>query len=136
MFRNAGAKIKVLALIMFWITLIGGTILGFALMEDSEGLSLLLIPGAFLVGWLANLTLYAFGELCENVYEINNKLGRNISGVSSYNYNVPSGQTAPGGAHPETASSYISNDTTKCPNCGKPTPSGEKYCIHCGDMIK
>ena len=137
MFRNAGGKIKVLAQIMFWLTFIGGTIFCIAMSEDSEGLTLLFIPVAFFASWLANLGLYAFGELCENVYELNRKLGSDGSVPGGHNYIQPYSQSAPAvESHPETASSFISNDTIKCPNCGNPTPSGEKYCLHCGDMIK
>ncbi len=132
MFSNAGGKIKVLAQVMFWLTFIAGTILCLVLAGETDGITILFIPVAFFVSWLANLGLYAFGELCENVYEINRKTSSN-----GYNYNAPLGQPEFNNAqHPETATSFISNDTMKCPNCGKPTPAGEKYCLHCGDMLK
>lgn len=74
MFQGAGSKIKVLAQVFFWITVVAGVIAGLALAEDTDGVSLLLIPGALLSGWLSTIVLYAFGELCENMIILNNKV--------------------------------------------------------------
>ena len=71
MFKNAGSKLKALAKVCFVFTVIVGVILGFALSKSTDGISLVLIPVAVIVGWLSNLMAYAFGELCENVYLIN-----------------------------------------------------------------
>ncbi|MDE6425733.1 MAG: hypothetical protein K2K89_06320 [Ruminococcus sp.] len=70
MFKNAGSKLKVLAKICFWFTVIIGVILGLAMTKSTNGISLVFIPFAILIGWLSNLMAYAFGELCENVYHI------------------------------------------------------------------
>ena len=129
MFRNAGGKIKVLAIVMFWLMVIAGTIFGFALSGDTEGISLLFIPGSFLVGWLSNLALYAFGELCENVYEINERQRRNAA-EQPVSRSLFSSSPAP-----EPSPISTDNDTVKCPSCGKPTAADSKYCLHCGDMI-
>ena len=60
LFRNAGAKLKVLALIFFIIDIF--VIIGIA--------AILVSP---LIGWLNAIMLYAFGELCENVHDIRNQ---------------------------------------------------------------
>ncbi len=78
MFKNAGSKLKLLAKICFWFTVIVGVILGLALSDGTDGISLIIIPFAVLIGWLSNLMAYAFGELCENVYRINENV-KNIS---------------------------------------------------------
>ena len=78
MFQNAGGKLKALAKVCFALTVIVGVILGLALTKSTHGISLVFIPVAVVVGWLSNLMAYAFGELCENVYRINENV-KNIS---------------------------------------------------------
>ena len=73
MFENAGAKIQGLAIVLFWLTLIAGVIAGIAMVGASGGLSLLFIPAAFVGGWVNSIILCAFGELCENMMELNSK---------------------------------------------------------------
>ncbi len=74
MFRNAGSKLKILAKVFFWITVISGLLVGIILADGSDGLSLLIIPFAVIGGWLSTIMMYAFGELCENVKNISEKL--------------------------------------------------------------
>lgn len=78
MFQNAGGKLKTLAKICFCFTVIVGVILALATAGNTKGLSLIIIPFSVLVGWLSNLMAYAFGELCENIYCINENV-KNIS---------------------------------------------------------
>lgn len=78
MFDNAGEKIQILAKVLFWITFLAGSIVGLVFcFGEGIALFLLLIPLSFFSGWLGSIAMYAFGELCENVYfikhNINNK---------------------------------------------------------------
>lgn len=82
LFRNAGAKLKILALVFFVIDILIGVALGvtcFIIGADSyEGYIFIIIGIAAilispLIGWLNAIMIYAFGELCENVYDIRNQ---------------------------------------------------------------
>ena len=66
LFRNAGAKLKVLAIVVFVMAIIGGLI-GLI----TAGIIMILVSPLF--GWLNAIMLYAFGELCENVNDIRNQ---------------------------------------------------------------
>ena len=82
LFRNAGAKLKILALVFLVIDILIGVALGvtcFIIGADSyEGYIFIIIGIAAilispLIGWLNAIMIYAFGELCENVYDIRNQ---------------------------------------------------------------
>lgn len=79
LFKNAGPKLKVLAKVIFVISLIIGEILGIVAIvagADSWNGGILITVGVILViispllAWLSAIMLYAFGELCENVNDI------------------------------------------------------------------
>lgn len=83
LFRNAGAKLKVLAIVVFVMAIIGGLIGGISLIAMgadayfgggfliTAGIIMILVSPLF--GWLNAIMLYAFGELCENVNDIRNQ---------------------------------------------------------------
>lgn len=82
LFRNAGAKLKVLALIFFIIHIVIGVAGGvtcFIIGANSYDCYIFVIIGLVaifvspLIGWLNAIILYAFGELCENVNDIRNQ---------------------------------------------------------------
>ncbi len=70
MFDNIGFKIKNVAIFLFWGGAICSVIAGFAMLEDTDGLSLLLA----LIGVLASLIsawfLYGFGEIIDKLCDI------------------------------------------------------------------
>lgn len=71
LFANAGAKLKVLALVNFVLIVIVGVVLGIAIIFSGSvevGLPILIIAPIF--GWISSIMLYAFGELCENIRDI------------------------------------------------------------------
>lgn len=79
LFKNAGPKLKVLAKVIFVISLIIGEILGIVAIvagADSWNGEILITVGVILIiispllAWLSAIMLYAFGELCENVNDI------------------------------------------------------------------
>ncbi|MBQ3939931.1 MAG: zinc ribbon domain-containing protein [Oscillospiraceae bacterium] len=130
MFQNAGKKIKILAIVSFWVGLLAALIFASAVTESSKrnsyGTFMMILLIAFVGGWLVTLGLYAFGELCENVYEIKESMQKNGSGT-------PISQSL------ESSSAVISSGAAakmvNCPKCGKPTSADSKYCVHCGDLI-
>ncbi|MBR4626249.1 MAG: hypothetical protein IKO47_00840 [Ruminococcus sp.] len=128
MFRNAGVKLKVLAKVMFFV-IWGGIAIVLPIMAEEGAFLLLSVPLGFLVGWLSTLLTYAFGELCENVYEINERQRRNAA-EQPVSRSLFSSSPAP-----EPSPISTDNDTVKCPSCGKPTATDSKYCLHCGEMI-
>ena len=82
LFRNAGAKLKVLSLIFFIIHIVIGVAGGvtcFIIGANSYDGYIFVIIGIAailvspLIGWLNAIILYAFGELCENVHDIRNQ---------------------------------------------------------------
>ncbi len=150
MFRNAGVKLKVLAKVMFFV-LWGGIAIVLPVIAEEGALLLLTVPLGFLIGWLSTLLTYAFGELCQNVYEINEMMRRNSSGPRADN-TVPSAPlSAPAptdndmlhrnSSGPQASYSVTSaplspspstdNDTVKCPNCGRSMLVNSKYCVNC-----
>lgn len=96
LFNNPGEKIKKIALTIFWIEFIGGSItaLIFTLIGILESgiVLVLLLPITIIISlgiaWLSSILLYGFGELISNsvcLYEINNKIkqtGKNPSNTT------------------------------------------------------
>ncbi len=74
MFKNAGSKLKSLARIIFALNVIIGIVVGIVMIKASFVLLIVSVAVGVLIGWLSSIMLYAFGELCENVHEINKKL--------------------------------------------------------------
>lgn len=79
LFKNAGPKLKVLAKVIFVISLIIGEIIGIVAIAagaDSWNGGILITIGVILViispllAWLSSIILYAFGESCDNVSDI------------------------------------------------------------------
>ncbi|MBO4493841.1 MAG: hypothetical protein J5724_05575 [Ruminococcus sp.] len=66
MFDNAGKKLKITAKVLFWVIAIVGTINGIIAAEDTAT-GLLMIPFSIFAAWVAGLSLYAFGDMCENL---------------------------------------------------------------------
>ena len=77
MFRNIGSKIKTLAKVIFWLSVIGSMIGAFAVIAlaamrgsgDSIGLAIIIGLVIVIVGivfaWLSTFMLYGFGELID-----------------------------------------------------------------------
>lgn len=74
MFKNAGSKLKSLARIIFALNVIIDIVVGIVMIKASFVLLIVSVAVGVLIGWLSSIMLYAFGELCENVHEINKKL--------------------------------------------------------------
>ena len=84
MFKNIGNKIKILAVVLFWLALASSIILGVITIlqgvgnvrNDSYSMvtaiiqGFLIIGGGFLTAWLGNFLLYGFGELVDSNQKI------------------------------------------------------------------
>lgn len=70
MYNNIGKKIKVLAKVCGWITLIGGFLIFFILLGDYWIDEIWYIPFLALLGFISSWPLYGFGDLIENVQKI------------------------------------------------------------------
>lgn len=70
MFENIGGKIKTLAKVLFWIEAIAAIIVGFALIGDTNGLSLLYALAGGFVAWVSSWFLYGFGEIIDKLCAI------------------------------------------------------------------
>lgn len=79
-FKNAGPKLKTLAIIFFVISLIVGEVIAISLIisgsnsyysgELSIIIGIILVIISPLIAWLSSIILYAFGELCEDVHRM------------------------------------------------------------------
>lgn len=74
LFGNPGAKLHILANIIFCLSVIVGTFIGimFAFINDDVIIMLPIgIAVGFLIGWLNGLSLHLFASIAENLYHIN-----------------------------------------------------------------
>ena len=67
MFRDPGGKIKILANILFILSVVAALFAGFSMLTSGlVWVGLGTIAGGVIGGWVSNLLLYGFGELIEN----------------------------------------------------------------------
>lgn len=74
LFGNPGAKLHIIANIMFCLFVIAGTFIGimYAFIDDDVIIMLPIgIAGGFLIGWLNGLSLHILADIAENLYYIN-----------------------------------------------------------------
>ena len=81
MYNNVGTKIKYMAIILLVIEIIASVIVGFLMIDISEGLTFAIMIGGPLVACASYLLIYGFGELIDKVCDIE----RNIRGLSNGN---------------------------------------------------
>jgi len=136
MFENAGKKIKTLALIQFCLVALGSI---YYAGEAKGVVALIVFVGGILVGWVMTLGLYAFGELCENVHEINEKMHSTQNPyapypiVGNHPMAVSSGSAV---GHPWEQTTPGTQRIINCPSCGRPTDGNATYCVHCGNVLR
>ena len=90
MFTNIGKKIKALAQVIFWITVIGAVVGGIVIMvldEDLIAIGLAVGAVGFLLAWISAMFLYGFGELIDKVCDIERNT-RGNSAVSTVQANA------------------------------------------------
>ncbi|MBR0466727.1 MAG: hypothetical protein IJJ40_04455 [Clostridia bacterium] len=98
MFTNIGNKIKVLAEVFCWIGISASLIVGFVLIGTNDaliGIGLGVMVIGSLLSWISSFALYGFGELIDQMQEINSKLSgepNNYSGTNSKRINPTVGK--------------------------------------------
>lgn len=77
MFRDIGVKIKILAVILTWLGIMGSVGGGIVLMmSDQLVIGILVALIGSLAAWLGSFLLYGFGELIANTTEIKEEMAR------------------------------------------------------------
>ncbi len=70
MFDNIGSKIKTLAKVVFWVEAVIAVIVSLALLDATEGLSLLYSILGVLAALITAWFLYGFGEIIDKLCQI------------------------------------------------------------------
>ncbi len=109
MFDQIGKKIKTLAKAVAWIGIMLSFLVGAALMFNSSGLSLVIVPVGSLLSWLGSLLLYGFGELVDCAQRIADRMDAPEEGIAP----PPHGGWT-------------------CPHCGTKNLLGDPKCKSCG----
>lgn len=75
MFENPGGKIRKIAVVLFWITVVIFVIAACAaLIQEEVSLFLSLLIVGPLTSYISTLFLVAFGELVQNISELKDKI--------------------------------------------------------------
>ena len=135
MYSNIGRKIKVLAKVIGWISLIAGVIAWLVLITNNSSYrgKVYYITGDDWIGWMALVVgimgivaswpLYGFGELIELAGEIEQNTRKN-GVVVPQNQNVQNTVKT-------TGSQYI-----VCKQCGTEQGASRTVCYECGALLK
>ena len=155
MFKNIGRKIKMLALVLFWIELVigvlaalGGGILVIILEGRYDTLMILLgvaiiVIGSglvFLFAWIGSFFMYGLGQLIDDT-EINRKTNQQIleklndrptekAPVVNARRAEPVVDTTP--AEPVVETPVPPVTSWVCPKCGNSNDLSAHFCINCG----
>lgn len=130
LFKNSGSRIKYLAVAVFGVTmlflimvfsiiLISGQPLGFL-----YGIIILCI--GFIFAWIFSIVIYAFGELCESVFEI-----KEILKKADYSSMMPPKKRT----SQTNAKAIPPSNAYNCPKCGARVYGNENFCTKCGAKI-
>mgnify|MGYP006934538420 CR=1 FL=1 len=123
MFDNIGSKIKTVAEVIVWLSIIGWIIIGSVMIAEAKdsyypsatetlGGWLVMIVGSF-SSWLSSLALYGLGQLIENTDTISSEMESIRHITSEYVANMPNKAQEPSN---NTESSTNSNDTISYTN--------------------
>lgn len=85
MFNNSGSKIKVLALVNFWLGTISSVICGIVTIGS---FGLLIIPAGIFVSWLSSIVVYGIGEGIENTDSLISSVHRMQADINHLNRKV------------------------------------------------
>lgn len=137
MFENAGRKLKFLAKINFVFCIVFNSVLGIVVSElfkndfakNSKhhlyGFLIGFISG-LIIGWILSILLYAFGELCENVYYIRHGEEELDDSVSSIDDGSEEKEI-----NSET-DTQEAKETELCPQCRQYHLNEYGVCMKCG----
>ncbi len=149
MFNNAGRKIKGLALVIFWILVIGSVVLGIiafsTIMDLIENgflrflLTLVIIGLLVLIAWLVTILLYGFGELIEKTSDIDKFLRYGNSSSLGSIRSDSSNSNWLSSANKQSRSydnAKVPLGSIKCPDCGSIENATHTLCYNCGAKLK
>ena len=99
--------------------------------EDIVRISMIILMiKNLLVFWFWMLLLYAFGELCENVYELNHS--SRVTFYDDYERFKQSKSNSPLENALTGNPSLDSQKVWSCPSCGKQNQFSSQSCVNCG----
>ena len=152
MYRNIGRKIKGLALVLFWIELVGGVIASLvfgvlffvrARYDDVyilAGFGVIIFGSAisFLVSWIGAFFMYGFGQLIDDT-EVNRQTNQQIlrrleGGSAPVAQNPEDFRYRPVSPEPPTAPVRPAAPAGGwfCKMCGMKNDAEAKFCLRCG----
>ncbi len=70
MFKDIGGKIKVFTKVLLLLEAVAAVVVGFALIEVTDGLSLLYAIAGVIVAWISSCFIYGFGEIIDKLCDI------------------------------------------------------------------
>ena len=86
MFENIGGKIKTLAKVLMWISIIGFAIYGIVMISEEQVLlGFLIIAIGSLSSWVSSFVLYGFGQLVENSDKLVCNKGYSVKNATNNN---------------------------------------------------
>ncbi|MDO4543948.1 MAG: hypothetical protein Q4C01_05275 [Clostridia bacterium] len=107
--------LKVLAWLLFTAIVVGAIIVG-TLSRDTL-ITILCIVGGIIVGFLSIAALMVYLNLARNTEQA-------ATNTAAIYYALKPGSTSGFDVPPD--------DFLRCPSCGKTSPSGSVFCVHCG----
>ncbi len=139
MFKDIGEKIKFAAKLLCWVGIIGSIIMGIAFGSlgsatkgteaDISGLmsfiGVTITIGGSILSWIGSWLLYSWGDIVNNVQEINYTLNKQAE------QNL---KTAPQSSKLFRSSQTTSKATSikwTCPKCSEENNANAQYCINC-----
>lgn len=137
LFSNSGAKVKILATIVFWLETAAFVILALVLGWEEPLFFIFLVAGP-VVSYCSSLILYAFGELVDYtgaLYGIAGVWKRTRTTENSQNNPAQKSATVQTPVPKTFSSASVGSEKKKCRACGCVQASTNRSCIECGEFL-
>lgn len=139
MYQNVGQKIKsltkVVVIIMMVLSIIGGISM-MALDEEMILPGLLIAAIGCFVAWLSGLTMYAYGDIADNLQSINEQIagmnGGTPAAKPNYQYTQPTYQAPAYTYAPQQETAPAAESRWFCTQCGTANNASSGFCVSCG----
>lgn len=139
MYQNVGQKIKNLTKVVVIIMMILSIIAGIVIMAEDEDMIILgLITAAIgcFVAWLSGLTMYAYGDIADNLQSINEQIA-NVNGGApaakpNVQYTQPTYQAPAYTYAPQQEAAPATEGRWFCTQCGTANNASSGFCVSCG----
>lgn len=144
MYQNVGQKIKNLTKVVVIIMMVLSVIGGISMMALDEEM---IFPGLLIAGigcfaaWISGLTMYAYGDIADNIQSINQQLANMNGGAPAakpnYQYAQPAYQApapqAPTYTYaPQPEAAPVTEERWFCTQCGAANGANNSFCVSCG----